>query len=602
MLYLCRVKKSLKMKKKSVYYWSFVLVLFTFLGVMTQCNNGQKNVDNYSDNVTVDSLKIWVYKWGEKMGEVPDSAIDHIDKFLLISEAKNKYADMAVAYKARQHYYQGQDDFPEAYRSALRRVDVAKLSNDSLIIRDAIYGLGRLLFRNGREYESLDYFLQLEKIDKTSDSRATLFFTLGQVYSVIQTGDDYKEMIARYYDLAEKETQKPDFTNTSIKSFIIFGRANLLIPYTNSDLYEFHPLSQSRIDSLNRAISLLKEIEYHGTLALCHAQLGQFAQAHQYEQKAFEASAGRPEDMRQTDYVRAIVRYREKNFNEAIKYASSNVEAYLALDDLTNAYMNMNILYYAYKTTGDTEKALYFLEQMRALDDKRIIKEKQDQVIISQIKYDSQLKDEEIREANRRNKEISFRNRIFGTVGVIFIILSIILYRLYSQKQKAYRGLYRQIKEQDRLAEELEAMSKHYDQMSQFMPTGVDVEVETHSRASLLPGNKQQRQLVSRLREFLLKDKYFATYDIDIQKLVPEMATNRTYLFEALKAVTGKTPMEFINYLRLDEAKRLLDNSDLTIETIAIECGFNTTRTFYNQFHERYRMTPAAYRRFSVEN
>jgi transcriptional regulator GlxA family with amidase domain len=58
--------------------------------------------------------------------------------------------------------------------------------------------------------------------------------------------------------------------------------------------------------------------------------------------------------------------------------------------------------------------------------------------------------------------------------------------------------------------------------------------------------------------------------------------------------------MEFITYLRLDEAKRLLDNSDLTIENIAYECGFNTSRTFYTQFRERYRITPAAYRRVAI--
>ena len=165
---------------------------------------------------------------------------------------------------------------------------------------------------------------------------------------------------------------------------------------------------------------------------------------------------------------------------------------------------------------------------------------------------------------------------------------------------KKNRGLYRQIKEQDRLAEELEAMTKQYEEVSQLIPSASDddIAVETRCIASL-PGNKQQRQLVSRLRDYLLKDKYFATYDIDIQKLVPEMATNRTSLFEALKAVTGKTPMEYINYLRLNEAKRLLDHSDLTIETIALDCGFTTSSTFYRQFRERYRITPTVYRKFN---
>ena len=154
------------------------------------------------------------------------------------------------------------------------------------------------------------------------------------------------------------------------------------------------------------------------------------------------------------------------------------------------------------------------------------------------------------------------------------------------------RDLYHKIKEQDRLAEELEAVSKQYEQMAQLVPSAVET-----GHALSLPGNNQQRQLVSHLREYLLKERYFANCDIDIQDLIPEMATNRTSLFEALKAVTGKTPMEFINDLRLDEAKRLLDHSGLTIETIAVECGFNTSRTFYRQFRKRYGISPMEYRR-----
>jgi AraC-like DNA-binding protein len=78
------------------------------------------------------------------------------------------------------------------------------------------------------------------------------------------------------------------------------------------------------------------------------------------------------------------------------------------------------------------------------------------------------------------------------------------------------------------------------------------------------------------------------------------MATNRAYLFDAIKTVTGKTPMVFINHLRLDEAKRLLDNTPLTIETIACECGFTTSSTFYRQFRDRYQITPAAYRKMAA--
>ncbi|MCL2511267.1 MAG: AraC family transcriptional regulator, partial [Bacteroidales bacterium] len=202
--------------------------------------------------------------------------------------------------------------------------------------------------------------------------------------------------------------------------------------------------------------------------------------------------------------------------------------------------------------------------------------------------FNAQL--DEIRTQFEVEKHIAEKERtrnylLFALGGCVLLAVVLGIWIYYSRTiVKKNRGLYRQIKEQDRLADELQAMTKQYEQMAQSAPPATEEEnAAAEEEIAQLPGNRQQRQLVSRLREFLLHDRYFSHYDLDIQNIIPKMATNRTSLFEALKVVTGKTPMEYINDLRLDEAKRLLDNSDLTIESIALDCGFNTSRTFYNQ-------------------
>jgi len=228
------------------------------------------------------------------------------------------------------------------------------------------------------------------------------------------------------------------------------------------------------------------------------------------------------------------------------------------------------------------------------------------QVLMNQIRdieFNAQF--DEIRTQYEVDKHIveKERNRnyfLFAFGGCVLLTIALGIWMYYSRTiVRKNRGLYRQIKEQDRLVDELETITKQYEQTRQLIfPV---IEDDDASESVKLPGNKQQRQLVSRLREFLLKDNYFAVFNIDIQEIIPKMATNRTYLFEAIKVVTGKTPMEFINHLRLDEAKRLLDNSNLTIAAIAIECGFGTSRTFYRQFRERYRITPTEYRKMVRE-
>lgn len=175
------------------------------------------------------------------------------------------------------------------------------------------------------------------------------------------------------------------------------------------------------------------------------------------------------------------------------------------------------------------------------------------------------------------------RNYFLLTLGVCLLLAGLLGFYIYYNRQITLknRGLYRKIKEQDRLMQELNAKNGADIPHTQPLPTGA----------------KEQRQMVARLRAYLIKERYFTKYEIDIQALATEMTTNRTALFEAIKAVTGETPMGLINDLRLEEAKQLLDNSNLTIEAIAYECGFNNSRTFYRQFHEHYSITPAEYRR-----
>lgn len=181
----------------------------------------------------------------------------------------------------------------------------------------------------------------------------------------------------------------------------------------------------------------------------------------------------------------------------------------------------------------------------------------------------------------------------FALAGCILlaVILGIWIYysRLVVRKN---RGLYRQIKEQDRLAKKLMQMKEQTDEKKE--PEG---EASTHPS-----GTSQQQEYVSNLRQYLLTDRNFANPDINTTEFFANLATNRTSLFEAVKAVTGKTLMEYIRFIQLDEAKQMLEtHPELTIETISGECGFKSSRTFYRHFREQYNISPTEYRKFSRE-
>jgi transcriptional regulator GlxA family with amidase domain len=63
------------------------------------------------------------------------------------------------------------------------------------------------------------------------------------------------------------------------------------------------------------------------------------------------------------------------------------------------------------------------------------------------------------------------------------------------------------------------------------------------------------------------------------------------------RAETGTTPLRWLHEQRILHARRLLEETDLPIETVAASCGFGTATTLREHFGRATRTTPTAYRR-----
>jgi AraC-like DNA-binding protein len=230
-----------------------------------------------------------------------------------------------------------------------------------------------------------------------------------------------------------------------------------------------------------------------------------------------------------------------------------------------------------YLKTDQSDKAAAYIDSIALIQ--KLEEEKYNTGLLAYSEQEAyelekMLKDEKIK--SQKNRLV-----LISVILVLTIATLIIFIYSYRIKKKKNRALYRQIKEQDRLLEELNKLSTIRVENFRLQPEN---------------GNTKQHQLVSKLHDYLLRDRNFTQFDIDHNQLASELATNKTFLFEAIKAITEKTPQEYINDLRLDEAKKMFDNhSNYTIEAIAFECGFNSYRTFYRLFKKRYQLSPAEY-------
>lgn len=72
--------------------------------------------------------------------------------------------------------------------------------------------------------------------------------------------------------------------------------------------------------------------------------------------------------------------------------------------------------------------------------------------------------------------------------------------------------------------------------------------------------------------------------------------TERTFK-RRFQQATGMSPLEYVHALRLEEAKQMLEASELPIEAIANEIGYEDAGYFNRLFRRKVNLTPAQYRR-----
>jgi len=91
-------------------------------------------------------------------------------------------------------------------------------------------------------------------------------------------------------------------------------------------------------------------------------------------------------------------------------------------------------------------------------------------------------------------------------------------------------------------------------------------------------------------------EKNIGNPDFSVGELSRQFHASRSYFYKRLLLLTGKTPLEFIRYIRLQRAAELLQKSKLTVSEIAYSVGFNNPKNFSRYFKAEFSRIPSAYR------
>lgn len=85
--------------------------------------------------------------------------------------------------------------------------------------------------------------------------------------------------------------------------------------------------------------------------------------------------------------------------------------------------------------------------------------------------------------------------------------------------------------------------------------------------------------------------------DLSVDRLAAAAHLSRRTFVRAFRTATGCTPAAWVRARRLDEARILLESSDLPVEQIAAHCGFGNAVTLRQNFAEAFGSTPSSYRK-----
>ena len=85
--------------------------------------------------------------------------------------------------------------------------------------------------------------------------------------------------------------------------------------------------------------------------------------------------------------------------------------------------------------------------------------------------------------------------------------------------------------------------------------------------------------------------------DLSVEAMARRVAMSPRHFARAFRAEVGMTPARYVERVRLEAARRRLEESDDAIERVAGECGFGTAETMRRAFLRALGVPPAEYRR-----
>lgn len=102
-----------------------------------------------------------------------------------------------------------------------------------------------------------------------------------------------------------------------------------------------------------------------------------------------------------------------------------------------------------------------------------------------------------------------------------------------------------------------------------------------------------------KIRNHIIETKLYLDPLLSMETTANELGMSKSYFSKLINSYSNYNFSDFINSLRVEQAKKFLSDNEFsqyTIVAIGLECGFNSKSTFYSAFKKFTSETPTTYR------
>ncbi|WP_296621423.1 AraC family transcriptional regulator [Marivirga sp.] len=120
------------------------------------------------------------------------------------------------------------------------------------------------------------------------------------------------------------------------------------------------------------------------------------------------------------------------------------------------------------------------------------------------------------------------------------------------------------------------------------------------TKKNMIAEDAQLQEEVEQLYNYMNSHKPYLEEALTLQDLAAKTEIPAKRLSLLINQKIGKHFFDFINDYRIEESKKLLQESELTIQQIMYEVGFNSKSSFNTAFKKNTSLTPSIFRKQSV--